>query len=98
MADPVPLSESLDGLMRSLNGAERSQMRGVFGQWVEAVGEGVAAHVRPVKLDGRRLIVEADDPAWATQVKFLSDTIIERLHSVAGVSVDSVEVRVAGRR
>jgi predicted nucleic acid-binding Zn ribbon protein len=95
MADPVPLTQSLDSVMRSLRGADRIQLGGLFGRWDEAVGETVAAHVRPIKLDRGVLLVEADDPAWATQVKFLADTIVERLHDVAGVEVDTVEVRVA---
>ena len=70
-------------------------MGGLFRRWDDAVGENVAAHVRPVKLDRGILVVVADDPAWATQVKFLADTIIERLKSVADVDVDAVEVRVA---
>jgi predicted nucleic acid-binding Zn ribbon protein len=95
MADPVPLTQSLDSVMRSLRGADRIQLGGLFGRWDEAVGETVAAHVRPIKLDRGVLLVEADDPAWATQVKFLADTIVERLHDVAGVEVDTVQVRVA---
>ena len=50
--------------------------------------------MRPVKLDGGVLLVEADEPAWATQVKFLADTIVERLSTVAGVDIERVEVRV----
>ena len=93
--DPVPLTSSLDAMMRSLRGADRIQVGGVFGKWDDAVGPSVAAHVRPVKLDGGVLLVEADEPAWATQVKFLADTIVERLRAVAGVEVERVEVRVA---
>ena len=92
---PVPLTSSLDAMMRSLRGADRIQVGGVFGKWDDAVGPTVAAHVRPVKLDRGVLLVEADEPAWATQVKFLADTIVERLESVAGVEVDRVDVRVA---
>jgi predicted nucleic acid-binding Zn ribbon protein len=54
----------------------------------------VADHVRPVRLDQRVLTVEVDEAAWATQVKFLSADIIRRLHEVAGVDVDRIEVRV----
>jgi predicted nucleic acid-binding Zn ribbon protein len=98
VADPVPLSSSLDGVLRSLRGTDRVQLGGVFGRWDDAVGPTVAAHVRPVRLDERTLIVEADEPAWATQVKFLADTIRQRLTEVAGVTVDRVEVRVRARR
>ncbi len=81
--------------MKSLRGTDRIQIGGVFGRWDDAVGATVAAHVRPVRLDDGVLIVEADEPAWATQVKFLSGTIMERLAEVAGVRVERVEVRVA---
>ena len=97
MNDPMPISHSLDGVVRSLRGPSRAAVSGVFGRWVEAVGEQVATHVRPLKLDERVLVVEVDDPAWATQVKFLAPTIIERLAEVAGVDVDRVEVRVDRR-
>jgi hypothetical protein len=54
--------------------------------------------VRPVRLDNGVLTVEVDDPAWATQVKFLAGTIIDRLAEVAAVTVERVEVRVGPRR
>ena len=95
MVDPVPISRSLDAVMKSLRGTDRIQIGGVFGRWDDAVGETVAAHVRPVRLDDGVLTVEADDAAWATQVKFLTSTIIDRLDAVAGVRVERVDVRVA---
>jgi predicted nucleic acid-binding Zn ribbon protein len=96
--DPVPLTSSLDGVMRSLRGVDRRQIAGVFGRWEDAVGAGVAAHVRPVKFDRSVLTVEADDAAWATETKFISGRLIERLAEVADVRVERIEVRVAGGR
>lgn len=98
MADPVPISQSLDVIMKSLRGTDRVQIGGVFGRWEDAVGSNVAAHVRPVRLDQGVLTVEADEPAWATQVKFLAGTITTRLAEVAGVHVDQIDVRVARPR
>lgn len=95
--DPIPISSSLDGVMRSLRGPTRETVGGLFGRWDEAVGEQVAQHVTPIKLDDGVLVVEVDDPAWATQVKFLSTMITERLMTVAEVSVDRIEVRVERR-
>ncbi|MEL6892156.1 MAG: DUF721 domain-containing protein [Actinomycetota bacterium] len=97
MTEPVPITRSLDRIMKSLRGTDRRQVGGVFGRWDDAVGEQVAAHVRPVKLDQQTLVVEADTTAWATQVKFLSDTIIARLDEVAGVDIERVDVRVRRR-
>jgi predicted nucleic acid-binding Zn ribbon protein len=105
--DPVPIGDSLNSFVRSLrNDASdsgssgqmdsqmASQMGGVFGRWAEAVGDAVAAHVKPIKLDGTKLIVEVDDPAWATQLRFLETTLTQRLLEVAGATVETIEARV----
>jgi predicted nucleic acid-binding Zn ribbon protein len=105
--EPVPLTDSLSAVMRSLRppdargaarGAGAASIGGVFGRWEEAVGPSVAAHVQPVKLDGTTLVVEVDDAAWATQLTFLEATVRERLAEVAGATVDRLDVRVRGRR
>lgn len=85
-------------MMKSLRGTDRIQVGGVFGKWDDAVGDQIAAHVRPIKLDHATLLVEADTATWATQVKLLADTIIERLREEARVQIDRVEVRVASNR
>ena len=105
--EPIPLSESLGGVVRSLRGpqpaaggsggASVQALGGLFGRWAEAVGDAVARHVQPVKLDGTTLIVEVDDPAWATQLRFLEATVISQLHDVAGATVDHLEIRVRRR-
>jgi predicted nucleic acid-binding Zn ribbon protein len=108
--DPIPIGDSLNSVSRSLRNDSSdavsssqsanqmaNQMGGVFGRWAEAVGDAVAAHVKPVKLDGTKLIVEVDDPAWATQLRFLETTLKQRLLEVAGATIESVEVRVKGR-
>jgi predicted nucleic acid-binding Zn ribbon protein len=102
---PVPLAESLAGVVRALRDEERTgnvgagvaAIGGVFGRWEEAVGAAVAAHVQPLKLDGTTLVVEVDDPAWATQLRFLEATLRARLAEVAGAEIDKVEVRVRRR-
>jgi predicted nucleic acid-binding Zn ribbon protein len=101
--DPIPISESLSAVVRSLRNdasdpaAEphlAKRMGGVFGRWAEAVGDAVAAHVKPVKLDGTRLVVEVDDPAWATQLRFLETELKQRLGEVTGAEIDTIEARV----
>ena len=108
--EPIPISESLNSVIRSLRndspgassndagattGAQMaSQMGSVFGRWAEAVGDAVAAHVTPLKLDGSKLVVEVDDPAWATQLRFLETTLKQRLLEVAGAKIDTIEARV----
>ena len=95
--EPIPISSSLDGVVRSLRGPSRQAVGGLFGRWNEAVGAQVAEHVKPVKLDGSTLVVEVDDPAWATQVKFLTPMIVERLATIGGIAVERIDVRVDRR-
>ena len=99
--EPVPVTAALDGLLRSLRGgAGRAEVGGVFGRWDEAVGPMIAAHVRPVRLEHGVLLVEVDEPAWSTQVRFLADDMRRRLREESGVEVSAIEVRVrnTGRR
>jgi predicted nucleic acid-binding Zn ribbon protein len=102
--DPVPLTESLAGVVRSLRNEpagggspSAAAIGGIFGRCEEAVGAAVAVHVQPLKLDGRRLVVEVDDPAWATELRFLEHTVRARLREVAGAEIDALEVRVRRR-
>lgn len=88
------MSDSLDSVLRSLRGPDRRAAGGVFGRWDELVGAHVAAHVRPVRLDRGVLVVEVDDPAWATQVTLLSGDMRRRLLDGVGVEVSDIQVRV----
>ncbi|MFM2070800.1 MAG: hypothetical protein RLZZ623_1063 [Actinomycetota bacterium] len=100
--DPIPLSESLTGVVRSLRGPDAAvqavAMGGVFGRWDETVGEALARHVQPVKLDGTRLTVEVDDPAWATQLKFFEATLRTRLLETTGAEITEFDIRVKRSR
>jgi predicted nucleic acid-binding Zn ribbon protein len=78
----------------STDAVSSTQIGGVFGRWAEAVGDAVAAHVKPIKLDGSKLVVEVDDPAWATQLRFLETTLKQRLLDTTGAVIDSIEARV----
>lgn len=96
------VSDALDSVVRSLQGGRRpdapgaSAVGGVFGRWTEIVGESMSNHVQPVKLDARRLLLEVAEPAWATQIRLLGDQLRQKIKDVAGVEVDTIDVRVAG--
>lgn len=105
--DPVPLQDSLDVVVRGLRGGpgaagigqhgvagDARALGSLFSRWADAVGDVVAAHARPVKLDGDRLLVEVDEPGWATQLRFLEAEVIGRLRSVAGLEVSRFDIRV----
>jgi predicted nucleic acid-binding Zn ribbon protein len=93
--EPVPLADSLDAVVRSLRGPGARAVAGVFAGWDEAVGPQIAAHAQPVSLDDGRLVIHVDEPAWATQLRYLEADLRERLAAVSGgYEVRSIEVRV----
>lgn len=94
----TPASEGKAG-RRSATGAPAAALGGLFRGWDAAVGEQVAAHCRPIVLDEGRLVVEVDQPGWATQLRFLERDVLDRVRPlVAPAPLTSLEVRVKGAR
>ena len=88
------LAGALDALLDRLGAESTSAISGVFGEWPKIVGEQVAQHVTPIKLERGRLIVEIDDPSWATQMRFLEPQLLEKLNTATTSRINSIEVRV----
>jgi predicted nucleic acid-binding Zn ribbon protein len=92
----TPLTAALDDVLRSMRAPSTRQIGGVFQRWSEAVGETVATHATPVSLEQGRLVVEVDEPGWATQLRYLEPELLRKLAAVAGEgTVTSIELRVA---
>jgi predicted nucleic acid-binding Zn ribbon protein len=86
--DPGPrrLDHSLDSVSRQL-GLEGSRGLGeVFARWESIVGPAFAEHVQPYRLDAEALVVTVDHPAWATQVRHLSESLLDRVAEQTGVT------------
>jgi predicted nucleic acid-binding Zn ribbon protein len=88
------LAGALDALLDRLGAETATAITGVFGEWPKIVGEQVAQHVTPIKLERGRLIVEIDDPSWATQMRFLEPQLVEKLNTATTSTITSIEVRV----
>jgi predicted nucleic acid-binding Zn ribbon protein len=59
----------------------------LFGQWERVVGADIAAHCRPVKLEGGELTVEATSTAWATQLRLLAASLLRQIAAGVGHNV-----------
>ena len=94
----TPLSEGINRLLHRLGSPYIDTVSGVFGLWKELVGEQVAQHASPVKLDRGRLLIEVDDPAWSTHMKFLERDICTSLSHVTGTIISGIDVRVKSGR
>lgn len=96
--DPSPLGSALDRVVGRLGGPSADSLTTLYTDWDELVGARLAAHTRPVGLRDGVLVVGVEDPAWATEIRFLAPTLVERLRSgLEGAAVTSVEVRVRPR-
>lgn len=91
---PRRVSESLDAVVGHIAPQSAAEFGAVFGRWEEIVGAQLAAHVRPIRVTAEALVVAADHPAWATQVKALGSTVLDQVGAVAGRSPERLEVVV----
>ena len=96
---PQRLGRALDRLMGTLRAPSVDVLDSVFTKWPEIVGEDVAAHSRPVSIDGDTLIISASDPTWASELQWLENEVIAQVAKVSGSDrVSKVKVRVQRRK
>lgn len=88
------LAHELNALLRRMGSESSDVVAGVFGEWESIVGEQIAAHVSPVMIKDARLVVTVDDPAWATQTKFLESEIAQKVSQATKMTIHGIEVRV----
>jgi hypothetical protein len=85
--------------MRGLGAPEASGVHLVFDRWAEVVGDGLAARTRPLKIDSGRLVLEVDEPAIATHVRFLQAELLARLEQLLGPGrVTGLDLRVGPKK
>ena len=87
--DPQPFGALLDKLVRARGWKRPAAEATVFGAWERVVGADIAEHCRPVKLEGTELTVEAESTAWATQLRLLAPSLVQRIAGVIGHNVVS---------
>lgn len=91
----IPIGDALGNLLRARGLGATLVLADVVACWETVTGADVAAHVAPVALRGRELVVEVDQAAWATQIQLLSGTLLARLSEELGGGVaDQLSVRV----
>jgi len=97
--DPATMGKAIDRLMRNLGAPKLATVRSVFDRWPELVGEQVASRAQPIALRDGVLSVGVEDPAWATQLRFLEAELLRQIADEFGPDeVTAIEVRVRPRR
>ena len=95
--EPEAVAASLDRAARSLGLPGAGVLAAVFSRWEAAVGADIAGHARPLSLRDGVLVVGVDQPGWATQLRYLSTELLERLAEVTPQgSVTELRIAVEG--
>ena len=98
MSEPRSVGDAISRIVGSMT-SSRGPMLDVLEWWETAVGEHIAAHARPRRLTDGVLLVEVDDPAWATQLTYVRRTLLEQLNASLGAgTIERIDLVVAGRR
>jgi predicted nucleic acid-binding Zn ribbon protein len=85
--DPQPIGAVLRGFAEDRGWQRPLAEARVFAEWSAIVGSDVAAHCAPVSLRAGELRIAAESTAWATQLRLLSATLLERLVNELGPSI-----------
>lgn len=85
--DPQPFGAAIRQLMADRGWEQTERVASVMGRWAAIVGADVAAHCRPEALDDGILVIVAESTAWATQLRLLQRTLLERIGADIGDGV-----------
>ncbi len=67
--------------------------------WPAAVGRRLAMRTGPVKLYGRRMVVDVEDNIWQNQLSTMSAQILAKLQQLSGTGlIESIEFRIGTPR
>ena len=99
MADPIAVQEILRAALRQ-SGLDKHVARYQFVlHWKDVVGADIAARTRPECLKNGVLVVRVTDSAWAQELSFQKQIILERLKAYVaeGEVLRDVYFYVAGK-
>lgn len=74
--------------MKHLDAPTPGVVTSVFADWKSIVGDVIAEHARPQRIANGVLVLEVDDPAWASEMEWLGEEIVRRI----SLAVDTEEI------
>ncbi len=97
MTEDVPrIGDALDAIRREFDLGAPSEIDALAAGWEHLVGTALAGHSHPQSVRGGVLVVLADSPAWAGQLRYLDQVLVTRIaDELPAVSVREVRVAVA---
>jgi hypothetical protein len=78
------LSQALDQALRRMGYGRRASALWAMAKWDQAVGPAVARHARPERAEGDVLFVVVDSAAWAHELRWMQEGLLQRLCEACG--------------
>lgn len=89
------MKAGVERVLRYLQAPETSVVQSIFSDWPGLVGELVGAHSRPIDVADGILVIEVDDPAWASELGWLADDLVGRIRDRLDTNeINEIQVRV----
>ena len=85
--DPATLGAVVDDLVRDRQWEKTLRSAGILTRWEQIVGAEIAGHCRPMRLEAGKLTCVAESTAWATQIRLLTHSLLERIAAELGPGV-----------
>ena len=81
---PTPIGADLERVLAQRGWSERLRATRVFTRWAEIVGTDLASRCEPVRIAGGILVIRAESQVWATQLHYLTPTLLRSATQVLG--------------
>lgn len=92
---PVLLGRPLARVLRHLGVPSAAVLPALDQTWADVVGPAVAQHTSPVTMQHGRLLVRVDDPAWASQLRWMEQQVLGRLRQEPGYEkAEALDIRI----
>ena len=93
---PRPIRLGVERVMRHLHAPATDVLQSVFADWPGLVGEVIGGHSRPIEVTDGTLVIEVDDPAWASELGWLSEDLLASIReSLDTNEINEIRVRIA---
>lgn len=81
---PTAIGADLERLLAQRGWSDRLRGAQVFTRWTDIVGADLARRCEPVRVAGGILVIRAESQVWATQLHYLTPTLLRSATEVLG--------------
>ena len=73
------MQAGLERVMTHLGAPKTAIVESVFAHWDDLVGDVIGAHARPVSITDGTLLIEVDEAAWLSELRWMADELQRQL-------------------